>query len=687
MVAGKPTDGEAGRTPSWLTGRSEWFAVGSLVLLALVLRAVHVLAMQGSPAFDTPTMDTEYHVDWALALARGDVFQPGPFFRAPLYPWFLGGLFRLFGEDLLVARLVQSVLGAATTLLVYLLGRSIFGRRVAWWAALGAATYWVSIYFDGELLIPTLAIPLNLLALLLSQRQAKAPSGRNALCAGLAWGVAAIARPNVLLFMPPLALWFIWGTGRARPRGLIDALLLAAGVLAPILPLTVYNARAGNDRVLISTQAGVNLWIGNNPTADGSTAIAPGTRATWWGGYEDTISQAEAHEGRPLSPSEVSRHYSRRAANFVFGDPDRSLPLLLHKLRLFWMDWELGNNQEVRFFAFRFSPWLRFTPLRFGLLATAGLLGLALTCRRRPGTFPLWCFLLIYMLSVIAFFVNGRYRLPVVPILMIYASYALVWFMDALRARRFVPAGVLVALLAAGVLGTGVHPKTLMTDSSNGLWQLGVAEEARGDLTAAEQSQRDALLVRPTHRFARIALARLLARQGRSEEAISELGVCIPGPAELDAIEPLLDLLVTANRLDDALTTAEAILERHPRLGVAHYGRARVFVLRSDWLAARRALEQAESADPRDPRFPYGSAMALINLADSDGCLKALERAMNALSPGSQSQQTLGEQIFDNAIRIQRERGAQREIEELEDRRDAWRATLSANAPADAAQH
>lgn len=50
--------------------------------LALVLRVVYVLQARSSPLFDHPQMDALYHVEWARAFARGEDFQPGPFFRA-----------------------------------------------------------------------------------------------------------------------------------------------------------------------------------------------------------------------------------------------------------------------------------------------------------------------------------------------------------------------------------------------------------------------------------------------------------------------------------------------------------------------------------------------------------------------------------------------------------------------------
>ena len=155
--------------------RAELWTIAALVVLAFVLRLVYVMDLRASPYFEAPILDPAYHVDWARALAAGHTFEQGPFFRAPLYPWLLGGLFSALGPGLFAVRVVQCLLGAATTLLTWMVGRRAFDSRVGLLAAAGAATYWVLIYFDGELLIPTLAVPLNLLALWLTLGLARGP--------------------------------------------------------------------------------------------------------------------------------------------------------------------------------------------------------------------------------------------------------------------------------------------------------------------------------------------------------------------------------------------------------------------------------------------------------------------------------------------------------------------------------
>lgn len=553
-----------GSAPSGFLGdpRRERLALLLLVLLAFVLRVVYVLQMQASPHFDAPIMDAAYHLEWARALAAGDSFGDGPFFRAPLYPWLLGTLMRVFGDGLLLPRLIQCAFGAISTGLVYLVGREAFERRVGFAAAVLAALNWVLIYFDGELLIPTLAVPLNLFALWRTLRAGSDPTPRNAGLAGLAWGVAAIARPNVLLFMPFLAgwLWLRRSAGRTR---LVLALTL--GTLAPILPLTAYNAVAGDDCVLISSQAGINFWIGNNPQSDGSTAIVPGTRGGWWEGHRDTVGLAETAQGRELKPSEVSGHYMSKGWGHVLSSAAPAH--WLWKLRLFWTDWELGNNQEVRFFSHRYSSLARVLPMPFAWLAGLGLVGLVLALRGpcRSKRFPVWGFVLVYMLSVIAFFVCSRFRVPVLPPLMILAAFAGVRIFDHLRARRVAPFLILSLASAAICWGSGQLPASIKTSDANGFLQLAAHSLQTGELAEAETHLRAALEADAGVAGAHRLLGLIFVQRSDSENAEVEfLAALEQDPADLVSLEQHVRVRFSTGRMFQTEQDIQALVSAAP---------------------------------------------------------------------------------------------------------------------------
>lgn len=57
----------------------------------------------------------------------------------PLYAYFLGGIYSIFGHDWLLVRLVQIVVGSASCVLVYIVGKRFFRAGVGRLAGIIAA--------------------------------------------------------------------------------------------------------------------------------------------------------------------------------------------------------------------------------------------------------------------------------------------------------------------------------------------------------------------------------------------------------------------------------------------------------------------------------------------------------------------------------------------------------------------
>ncbi len=67
--------------------RRDWLIVAAVVICAFLIRLIYLLQYRSCPFFYHETMDPGFHVMWAKAVAAGDTFVTGPYFRAPLYPW------------------------------------------------------------------------------------------------------------------------------------------------------------------------------------------------------------------------------------------------------------------------------------------------------------------------------------------------------------------------------------------------------------------------------------------------------------------------------------------------------------------------------------------------------------------------------------------------------------------------
>lgn len=588
-------------------------ALLGILLIAFAVRVAYTLESQSNPMHLAPQMDASYHLDWAQALLAGEDHHPGPFFRAPLYPWFLAASLWLTQGSLLAVLLIQALLGVCTTWLSYDLARTCFsrsGQRGPLIAALLVATNWVLVYFDAELLLPSLAIPLQLLALRLSVSNRESERLAPLFGTGVIWGLAALVRPNCLLFLVALCAW----RALKRPRGTLTAAILALGAALPILPITAYNASQG-DTVLISSQAGINLWIGNNPHSDGSTAIVPGTRPDWWGGHHDAIQEAELAEGRALSPSEVSRHYTERSISWIREAPIAWLGLLSRKALLLIGHEELGNNANIHFAAHHFSWTMSALPPSFALLFSLGLAGLMLGYKRREVTGELPGFLLVYGLSVLAFFVCARFRAPLLPILACGAGHSLSWLMSALQAGRLPSALKLSAGIAVLCLISLQPSARTNSDSAQGYWQLGVAAQQAGDLDLAIEHYETALASEQRYWYAwrDLGKAHLLNGDLISAERALRRGLSIR-PHEPWLSDLLADVLFAAKRPEELTELASALLQAHPGHALSLYHMARASLLLGDEQRAKGQVEAGLQLDPES--FQLNQLAARFSMAE-----------------------------------------------------------------------
>lgn len=556
-------EGPESRLGSGLRRDAIWFLV--IFLTAVSLRGVYLYQVRSCPFFGHEIMDPLFHRHWGEAIAAGRTFMEGPYFRAPLYPWFLGAVYRIFGQTDLAPRIIQIVVGSLSCGLVYLIGRQAFTRRVGILAGLAAASYWMFLYFEAELLIVCLAVFLDLLLIWLLVTIQDRRSAWLWLMAGAVLGLSAIARPTILLFAPGVLIWLGVLHRSSRRRASSYAACFILGCALFIAPVTVRNYVVGGDRVLISSAAGVNFFIGNNPRSDGMTAIVPGTPAEWWAGYEAQIERAEKAAGRPLKASQVSQYYWREALGFMREQPTRAAKLMGKKLRLFWSRWEVSNNQDVRFVTDNFAPVVRYLPLTFWVVGPLGLLGLLISLGQSRRLFPLWGFVLIYMVGVVAFFVTARYRLPVVPILILLGSSAVFWSLDAIRSARWLSVGLAGAVLVSAAVLVAHVPQGVEAGMAQSYGSAGISLAQRGQTAEAEEYLLEAIEryeVQPNVWF---ALAAIRMQQGRFLDAERCLQQTLAfDPAYPDARKHLGFVLNRQGKLEGAISQFTRALESSP---------------------------------------------------------------------------------------------------------------------------
>jgi tetratricopeptide (TPR) repeat protein len=611
--------------------------------VAFLLRLIYILQLRSSPLFNTLIMDELYHDEWARSLASGNWLGHEVFFRAPLYPYFLGILYRLFGQHYLLVRLVQALFGSLTCVLVYFLGRKAFNFPVAVSAGIIAAFYPMLIYYDGELLLDGLTIFLDLLLLLSLFKARDTRTVTGFLVSGLILGLSAITRPNILIFLPLILVWifFVGFPKDAIRKKLIYSACLIGVCCLLIVPVTIRNYAVGKDFVPISWQGGINFYIGNNPNADGVTAIAPGMKGTWWGGYEDAVRFANRAEGRTLKPSEVSRYWMKQGLSFMTGSPGAYVKLLVRKVYLFFDGQELSNNKDVYFFT-RYSKLMRVLLFKkiiffpFGLVSALSILGLLLSFRNWRKLFLLYSFALSYMASVVAYFVTSRYRMPVVAVLLLFSVNAVWLLIRFFKKREYKTAYASLAALAALLFLCNSNFYGVGTWQAQNYYTLGLAYSKKGDIDRALEFYRESVESDSSFADAHNNLGAVLVRKGDLEGALAEYGKAL----ELDSrsadayLTNIGNILARKGDIEGAREAYRRSLEANPAFAKAYLNLGNIYYSEGDFEQAADLYEKALSQDSSYAQAAYSAMLAYGKMGRVEDAVRMGRYALK-LEPGS----------------------------------------------------
>jgi Flp pilus assembly protein TadD len=566
-------------------------------LLALVVRLVYLAAFRGSPFFSQLMVDAQWHDEWAWGWAEGTWSHEGrAFFRAPLYPFWLSVLYRIFGHDLLAVRLVQALLGAGTAAALAGTALRLCGQRAALAAGGIAAAYGALVFFDGELIIPNLLVALLAWALFFL---AGSPSVRSAAIVGAFLGVAGIARPNALVLIPA-AVFLVWRRNRDGARWRQAVAVAGLGIL-PALGVSAVNTAVEGTWVFVASQGGVNFYAGNNSRATGRSVQIPElANITSWRQFVDqSTSLAERSEGRVLNSREVSNWWLHRGFSWLSTHPGEAIGLTLRKAYYLVNAYEIPSNRDLYFerpAPLRALLWkLPFLAFPWGVIFPLALSGWVAARRRNDQRLWAWflgIWVFLYALSILPFFVTSRFRMGLLPPVILLAGFALA---EGRVILRGLPAAVgISALILVNTAFLDVrtenraHELTLWGDA---LFREGKIAEGLAALESAREVDPDNL-----------ALANLLAegyvRAGRLEDSLELYELVVAGrPDDPDVRFNLGVSYLMLERFDDAGNAFEAAIRLRPKDAAA-------------WVNLGVAYEERRMVDRAEPAYREGIRLA-----------------------------------------------------------------------------
>jgi 4-amino-4-deoxy-L-arabinose transferase-like glycosyltransferase len=503
-------------------------ALGILLVAAATVRLVSLLSWSQLPWSQHPEVDAALYHEAGRAMARGDLLLSAEALHLnPGYPYFVGAVYALLGDGLMGLGIVQLLLGVGTVGLLWELGRMMFGPRWAFLPATVAAFYAPLIFYEGTRLAATLATFLFTLLLLLAVRFVRAPRegshpSRVETGAERSWrwiasrgpglgavfGLAVIVRPNALALIP-LLVYAVVVAVRERRRQLVLGLTVTAAALLMIAPIMARNVMLGEGSILLSSNGGINFFIGNGPDANGtfnlpSDLAAAGRLQSQWVTFER---MAEDDVGHPLSAAAVDRYWLGRALRHISAHPLEWGALMVNKVWLFFNGRQLSNVFDYEFIG-QVNDLLRRPLFQWSLVAPFALVGtllLAFSGSRLGRCVAL--FNASACVGVVMFFVVARFRVPVTAGMLLAATATLRGFVRCFQTRDFGRLGALAGAVGLGVALTWPAPVTKRFDEQ--YYRMGALWHELDRHHAAESAYRSALQRNSDHLRAHYNLATL----------------------------------------------------------------------------------------------------------------------------------------------------------------------------------
>jgi hypothetical protein len=343
-------------------------------------------------------------------------FDTGPkAWFTPIYPYFVAGIFKIWGIFTFKARLIlettNCAFAALTIFPIYGIARRSFGIAVA------VAASWGWVLLPTSLLLPiTWVWDTSLAALFMAlifwatlavpeARTISAWAGYGAL-----WALGVLINPSILSVFPFLAAWAIWRARRGRLSWIRIVGVTGLVFAAAMVPWTIRNYRVFGKFIVLRSNFGLELWLGNNP----------GVPDTWSPWLHPNDSREEAEKYQRMGEIAYMAEKKSEAIEFMRSHPADTLRFVYHRFILTWLATSDSPADEWAAGRWYLRGFIILNVL-FSILSWMGALFSNRT--KSEEALPYQSMLAIFPLIYYLTHSSLRYRFPMDPIMMVLAAY------------------------------------------------------------------------------------------------------------------------------------------------------------------------------------------------------------------------------------------------------------------------
>ncbi|WP_366557139.1 glycosyltransferase family 39 protein [Desulfosporosinus sp. BICA1-9] len=343
------------------------------------------------------------------------VAQTREYVVGPIYPLLLALIYGIFGFKSygMVILVLHAAFGAASAVLAYKTGELLFGKRYAlipYALTLGYPlfAFW-GMYVLTEITY-VFTITLFLYVLTLYAKEAKQPKLRTLLSLGAVIGISNLVRPILLLFFPVLGLWILWMHRGRLKIAIRDFAIIVMMTIIVMSPWWIRNGIKYHQFIAVSNYGSYEFYLGNNPltmTNQYFTFTQPS--------YDPEV-KARIEK---LPILEQEKEYKQLAVAYILQHPVKFLQRTLTKeINLFWQPVTPADGDSYKMQGDQWDKW-------YLLLGLFGVF-ISLFQFRKYSFLLLFTAYYSFIVSMITVVSGARYRLPVMPAMILFASLVVV---------------------------------------------------------------------------------------------------------------------------------------------------------------------------------------------------------------------------------------------------------------------
>ena len=428
------------------------FLLFIIIAVGLLVRIFALMNLDTTIYADYLLWDENIYHAWAKEISEGTFQSRSVYEFAPLQAYIMAIIYWIFSPNPFYARILSIIYGTLSCWIIYLIGKELANRKIAILSCIIACIYKPFIFYSIVPLKESLALLLfALMSYLLikvispdySGQQNKNTNETGNIIwigvLGLIAGMLLNVRPNAIVLVPVTILLFLWYGYKDKlsfKHLSLFAALYVIGLSVAISPFVIRNYLAAGKFTLTTTQSGFNLYLGNNiNNPDPYFRPVPfATTSPFEQGIQFTI-EASRRVGKKLTSSEASDYWRAETIKQAAFNPLIFASKVGQKILVLFNNFEACDHYNIEFVS-NFAKFFKIPFPNFWIIFPLSMLGMLTNWKNRRAK-ALIAIVSFYGATLIIFFTNGRYRLPMLAVMIPFAALGITQLYSDLNKKLY----------------------------------------------------------------------------------------------------------------------------------------------------------------------------------------------------------------------------------------------------------